>query len=173
MAEGITRLDHLVNYIDKTSKKPIRKIFDWTVDGYLPKDKQEEIKENAYNELLYFYLTDLMEGCQMSVQIEGFNDELEHLKDVIGFNTSSTVVMKLAEKMQTVLIHTESRLKNEPMKYDNLKRFVFMGMSYHDERYIPMLAEQLIKEGINEDKLISKINQIVMKNEIKILKLSD
>ncbi len=174
MANGsVTKLDYFVNYIDKKSKNPIRKIFDMTIDMYLPDDKKEEIKELVYNETLYYYLTDLMDGCQMSVQIEDFNTELEHLKDVIGFNTSSTVILKLAESMQPVLIHSESRLKNDPVRYNHLKRFVYMGLSYHDERYIKMLADQLIHEGIDEDKLISFINKCIMRNEIKVLKLSD
>lgn len=169
--KSITRLDNFVNYLDKKSKKPIRKIFDMTTKAYLVEEKEEEIKEVVYNELLYYYLTDLMEGVQMSVQIEGFDDELEHLKDIIGFNTSSTVILKLANKIQNVLIHTESRLKNDPIKYNHLKRFVFMGMSYHDERYIGMLVDHLIQEGIDEDNLISRINKCIMRHELKTLKI--
>lgn len=173
MQSATTRLDTLVNYLDKKSKKPVRKIFDMTVKGYLVEDKIDEIKEAVYNEILFYYLTDLIDGCQMSVIIEDFSNELEHLKDVIGFNTSSSVVLSLAESMQPVLIYAESRLKNDKIKYNHIKRFVYMGLSYHDSRYIEMLAEQFLQEGIDEDKLISVINRFIIRNEVKVLKLKD
>lgn len=168
-----TRLDIFVKKLNSLSENPIEKAYEITKKAYYSERNVEDKCEMIYNEILYYYLTDFFNGCEINVVKENYNEELEHLKDVISFEGSKSVISNLSKKAQNINIEIETKKYNINYKVKNhLKRFVFMCFSFHDKRYIDFLVEHMVKEeGIDPDVLLREINTRLMKNEDKILKI--
>lgn len=169
---NVSKLDIFVDKLDSLSDKPIKKIYNMTKESYLNKNNELDKTDLVYNEIIYYYLTDAIEGCEFTVIVQQYQEELEHLKDVIGFEGSRTVISELSKKAQNINIEIATKKKNEDEKTkSDLNRFVLMCFSFQDNRYIDLLVEHfVVKEKIEPDLLIQNINKRIMKSEDKILR---
>lgn len=165
------KLDLFINELSQYSTSPIKNAYNMTVDAYLSEDKQELVKEDIYNQLLYYYLTDLMDGCEVTLLMHEFEQELELIKDIISFCKSNSVIMELIQKVQFMRVKI-SKLNISENTKQHFDRFILMAFSLHDKKYIKEFVHHLVKiEEKEPDELLRFINQRVMQEETKILKL--
>lgn len=170
-----TKLDIFVDKLDSLSDKPIKKIFNTTRELYIDQDKLLDKSDLIFNEFLYFYLNDPIDGCEFNVLFSGYEDEVELLRDVIAISSEKKTIAELVKGAQKIRMNIVKLHKRDDEKILNhLNRFVFMCFCFDDERYIDYLVEHFVKtEKISPDDLIHKINTRVMKNENVVLKIND
>lgn len=165
------KLDLIVRKLDDISDKPIFKVYEQTKNNYLEKNNESIDLGVVYDEMMYYLLTDLKDGCEKWVKHSGYKDEIELLKDVIAVDVSERTKIELSNKVQDLNMKIIMESKNmNPVIFNNLQRFVYMGFSYIDERYSEYLIDHLIKkEDFNPDDIIRFINKRLMNRKTNIL----
>lgn len=169
----MSKLDIFIDVLNKKSDKPVKGAFNMTLDSHVSKEKHDDVKDIIMDELNYYLLTDFMDGCGITLKMNEFNDEMEMMQDIISFCKTKTLLMNFAQSLQSLQIKLKTSLKhlNEAEKH-HIERFIYMGLSYHDERYIAYYVEHLIeKESFDVEVLLQFINKRVIENQQKILKL--
>lgn len=165
------KLDIFINELSQYSESPIKNAYNMTADIYLTEDRRDLVKEDIYNQILYYYLTDLIDGCEVTLLIHDFKDEVEHIKDVISFCKSNSVILELIQKVQLMRVKV-TKLKLSSNEKFHIDRFILMAFSLHNKKYIEDFVHHLIKiENINPDDVLRFINQRIIQEEKKILKI--
>lgn len=166
----MVKIEYFIEELNKRSNKPIKNVFNMTLKGYINDEKEIKEKKLAtiYDETMYYYLTDFMDGIEDTVLLYGYEKELNLLKDVIAIDSSEKSKKTLVEYAKNI------RLKINDVSVDDknaIERFVWMLMSYSDERAINKLVENLLKSGLEDDNIIQFVNKRIIANKTNILKL--
>lgn len=171
----MSKLDSFVGFVDSKTEKRIKVIYTMTVSDHIPKSREDDEKDKIFDELMYFLLNDFMLGCEVTARMHEYNNEIEHLKDIISICKQSTVIMNLAQSLQELRIDLNTSLKNiSELEKNHLERFMFLGLVYQDSRYIENLVDHLIdKEDFDVEFFIQFINKKIMAVPSSILVLND
>ncbi len=170
----MTCLDDMVDTLQDYSSNPIKKTYNDFKEMYLSQNKDiESDLKTIYDEILYFFLTDLQYGNEGFLLNLNYYDELELFKDVVAIDISKKARIELAQKSQSMLI--DITMKSYPEEISNkIKRFVYSAASIQDQRYSSILTKHMIEEEkINVEFIASLILKKIPEKKNIILKISD
>lgn len=160
------KLDVFIDAINEKTSKPIKSAYYMTLSSHISEKDTADVKDTVFDEVYYYLLNDFMDGCEFSVKYHDYLNEIELVKDVISICKTSTVIMNMAQSLQNIQIDLRTKLKtiNEKEK-NHITRFIFLGLSYQDNRYISNLVDQLFLEGFSEDDLIQLVNKRIIDHQ--------
>jgi len=164
----MTRLDTLVEELDRFSNDPVKKLYEMGKDIYLINNDIEYETEIVFDEILYFFLTDLEYGYEGYLKKLDMNDELELLKDMIAFDCSKNSKIELSQRVQSLKIDVEMDKYNNIIS-KKLKTYIYSAMSLIDERYIKALITHLIDEEKIDIDFISNLINVRVKGRKKVI----